>query len=136
MNILAKTLTLRNWAPDLKRAWKRFKACQWTPKCVFNSYQNIYPQSTSTRLMVWQLLGTYLLLIPLFNLSYFIFWIWQIHRLSVNPDEIFVSFDVVSLFTCIPSNLAVEVLKERLYSNSSLSERTNLSIENIIKLLK
>ncbi|XP_078343973.1 uncharacterized protein LOC144629608 [Oculina patagonica] len=60
----------------------------------------------------------------------------KIRTLTVNPDEIFVSFDVVSLFTCIPSNLAVEVVKERLYSESSLSERTNLSIENIIKLLE
>ncbi|KAL9952730.1 hypothetical protein ACROYT_G040023 [Oculina patagonica] len=60
----------------------------------------------------------------------------KIRTLTVNPDEIFVSFDVVSLFTCIPSNLAVEVVKERLYSDSSSSERTNLSVENIIKLLE
>ena len=34
--------------------------------------------------------------------------------MSVDPDEILVSFDVVSLFTCIPTHLAIEVVKERL----------------------
>jgi heme-degrading monooxygenase HmoA len=59
----------------------------------------------------------------------------KIRSLSVNPDEILVSFDVVSLFTCIPSPLAIEVVKERLCSDPLLTERTNLSIDNIIKLL-
>ena len=53
----------------------------------------------------------------------------------MNPDEILVSFDVVSLFACIPSPLAIEVVKERFYSHSLLTERTNLSINNIIKFL-
>ena len=59
----------------------------------------------------------------------------KIRTLSVDPDEILVSFDVVSLFTCIPTHLAIEVVKERLDSDQTLMERTNLSIQNIMTLL-
>ena len=60
----------------------------------------------------------------------------KIRSMSVDPDEILVSFDVVSLFTCIPTHLAIEVVKERLDFDQSLQERTNLSIQNIIALLQ
>ena len=56
--------------------------------------------------------------------------------MSVDPDEILVSFDVVSLFTCIPTHLAIEVVKERLDFDQSLPERTNLSIQSIVALLQ
>lgn len=60
----------------------------------------------------------------------------KIHSLSVNPEEILVSFDVVSLFICIPSPLAIQVVNERLNSDQSLTERTNMSAKNIVKLLE
>ena len=60
----------------------------------------------------------------------------KIRTMSVDPDEILVSFDVVSLFTCIPTHLAIEVVKERLDFDQSLPERTNLSIPNTIALLQ
>ena len=60
----------------------------------------------------------------------------KIRTMSVDPNEILVSFDVVSLFTCIPTHLATEVVKERLDFDQSLSERTNLSTQNIIALLQ
>ena len=47
-----------------------------------------------------------------------------------------VSFDVVSLFTCIPTSLALQVVKQRLDSDDSLPERTLVSKDNIIKLLE
>ena len=56
--------------------------------------------------------------------------------MSVDPNEILVSFDVVSLFTCISTHLAIEVVKERLDFDQSLPERTNLSIQNIVALLQ
>ena len=61
--------------------------------------------------------------------------LWILGR-PVDPDDILVSFDVVLLFTCIPTHLAMEVVKERLDFDQSLPERTNLSIQNIIVLLQ
>ena len=49
--------------------------------------------------------------------------------------EELVSFDVVSLFTKIPVNLAVKVAGERLREDASLGQRTSLPVEDIIHLL-
>ena len=46
-----------------------------------------------------------------------------------------VSFDVVSLFTSIPTNLALQVIQQRLQQDTLLTQRTDISITNIIKLL-
>ena len=46
-----------------------------------------------------------------------------------------VSFDVVSLFTKIPVDLAIKVAEKRLTEDVSLSQRTFLPVEDIIDLL-
>ena len=53
---------------------------------------------------------------------------------TLNACEELVSFDVVSLFTKIPVDLAVKVAEERLREDASLGQRT-LPVEDIIHLL-
>ena len=39
------------------------------------------------------------------------------------------------LFTCVPVDLAVEVVRRRLSSDDALPERTSLNLEKVVKLL-
>ena len=50
--------------------------------------------------------------------------------------EVLVSFDVVSLFTNIPTSLAVQVARKYLENDEDLEERTLLTVDNIILLLE
>ena len=54
---------------------------------------------------------------------------------TLNSDQVLVSFDVVSLFTKIPVDLAIKVAEKRLTEDVSLSQRTFLPVEDIIDLL-
>ena len=55
---------------------------------------------------------------------------------QLKSDEVLVSFDVVSLFTKIPTKLAVEVARRGLMADATLEVRTNLSVEEIVQLLE
>ncbi len=54
---------------------------------------------------------------------------------TLNADEVLVSFDVISLFTKIPVDLAIKVARKRLRQDVTLSQRTSMPIEDIIDLL-
>ena len=54
---------------------------------------------------------------------------------ALTTEEILVSFDVVSLFTCIPTGLAVQVARRKLEDDPSLPGRTDLSVDDIVGLL-
>ena len=57
-------------------------------------------------------------------------------QIRLGKNDILVSFDVVSLFTNVPVEEACNIAKERLLSDTTLSQRTNLSPENVHDLLK
>ncbi len=56
------------------------------------------------------------------------------HR-QIQQEEMMISFDVVSLFTKVPVPETLQIIKEKLTTDSSLSDRTNLSLPTIMYLL-
>ena len=56
--------------------------------------------------------------------------------LSVEEDEILVSFDVSSLFTNVPIHEAVRVIHDRLRNDETLCDRTTLSPDQVSELLE
>ena len=54
----------------------------------------------------------------------------------VVDDQVLVSFDVVSLFTNVPTALASSVARKRLQADNSLNERTSLDTDTIVFLLR
>ena len=58
----------------------------------------------------------------------------QLQRIA--EDELIVSFDVISLFTKVPTRLAVKTARQRLEADESLKDRTSLTVDEIIHLLQ
>ena len=59
----------------------------------------------------------------------------KVENIHVEPDEIMVSFDVVSLFPSIPLGTARQLAEVLLTNDSSWQSRTNLDIQDILDLL-
>ena len=58
-----------------------------------------------------------------------------VKSLSLAREETMIFCDVVSLFTCVPTDLAIPVAHCRLENNASFPEHTNLSVDDIVDLL-
>ena len=58
-----------------------------------------------------------------------------IQDLTLQPDDIMVSFDVVSLFTNVPTSDATTIAKDRLLADPSLKDRTDLTPDQLHDLL-
>ena len=54
----------------------------------------------------------------------------------VPPGNCLVSHDVVSLFTNVPIQEALDVIKDRLERDNTRKDRTNLDVDDIMMLLK
>ena len=59
----------------------------------------------------------------------------NIKDLKLEPDEIMISFDVVSLFTSIPIDTAKRITNELLTHDESWQTRTKLDKHDIFELL-
>lgn len=62
-------------------------------------------------------------------------WVDTAKTIQIEKDEELVSFDVVSLFTSIPTEVAIQGARKRLHCDTSLSSRTALNLEDICELL-
>ena len=60
----------------------------------------------------------------------------ELRSIIIPEDHIMASFDVKSLYTSIPINLAIDSLAEAINADSQLEERTNLSKNDVIELVK
>ena len=58
-----------------------------------------------------------------------------VQSLTLEETEVLVSFDVISLFTRVPVGLAIQVARQRLQADDTLSDRTSLDVEEVISLL-
>ena len=56
-------------------------------------------------------------------------------RFTLQPGECLSSYDVTSLFTSVPIDPALNVIKDLLEKDEKLNDRTVLSVQNIMELL-
>ena len=60
----------------------------------------------------------------------------QVKHMTLAPGECLSSYDVSALFTSVPIDPALKVIKDLLEKDSTLKERTVLTLEDIIQLLE
>ena len=60
----------------------------------------------------------------------------QIKEVKLKPGECIISYDVQALFTPVPINPVLDIIKERLANDQDLHKRTTMSVNQIIKLLE
>ena len=60
----------------------------------------------------------------------------KLEDFTLSEDEELVSYDVTALFTCTPVNETINIIEERLHNDVTLPERTDLSVDQIVELLR
>ena len=60
----------------------------------------------------------------------------MIKDLTVDEDEILVSYDVTALYPSVPQEEAIEIIYQIMKDDPNLSEKTSMSAENLIQLFK
>ncbi len=51
------------------------------------------------------------------------------------PGPTLVSYDVSALFTCVPVDQALTIIREKLHEDTTLKQRCQLDVEQVIELL-
>ena len=62
--------------------------------------------------------------------------IQQIEVIQLQPDQCMVSFDVKALFTSVPIQPAINIIKKLLEEDQSFQQKTTMSVNNITCLLE
>ncbi|MES9973314.1 MAG: reverse transcriptase domain-containing protein, partial [Candidatus Thiodiazotropha sp.] len=57
----------------------------------------------------------------------------KIKQVTIEPEDTMISFDIVSLYTNVPKNRAIERLTELLIEDETLNMRTKLTVEQIVE---
>ena len=60
----------------------------------------------------------------------------KIKGFKLHEDEVVTSYDVAALFTSIPPDVAIQVVRNCLESDQTLQERTKLSVDNLVELIE
>ena len=60
----------------------------------------------------------------------------RINEIQCDDNDFLVSFDVKSLFTCIPVPDVLKIIENLLLNDAVLAERTKLSVADIMSALK
>ena len=60
----------------------------------------------------------------------------RVSKITVQPGECLCSYDVTALFTSVPVDPALNIIKDLLEQDTTLYDRTVLSVQNIIELLE
>ena len=60
----------------------------------------------------------------------------HIRCIQLQPDECFMSYDVKALFTSVPTEPAINIIKKHLQEDKEPQQRTSMMVSNFICLLK
>jgi hypothetical protein len=60
----------------------------------------------------------------------------KLRNVNVSDNEIMASFDVTALFTNVPIKESIEIIRQRLMEDTTLKDRTNLTVAQITQLLE
>lgn len=60
----------------------------------------------------------------------------KVRDVVLDEDDILASFDVKSLFTSVPEELAVDVCRTALESDANLAERSPVDVPNLVRLFR
>ena len=60
----------------------------------------------------------------------------KIQQVKLQPGQVISSYDVKALFTSVPVDPAINIVQQRLIQDPTLSQRTQMSIPQIVTLLE
>ena len=59
----------------------------------------------------------------------------HIKQIRLEPGEVITSYDVKVLFSSVPVDSSIQIVQQKLTQDPTLPQRTNMAIQQIIKLL-